>query len=124
MDLQTILRGLEEHRDSIHEQNKWNNPVALSNTMTKLATYNAYLPDYIALLHKEATDAQFKAFLEAKKEGKSDTGAETYARGESTEARQNYEKIKFVYQATSELISVVQSRLRVLENARRESGAS
>ena len=51
MDTEEAIKGIMKHREAIHKQNQWNNPLALSDTMTKLATYNAYLADNIAELH-------------------------------------------------------------------------
>ena len=56
MDFETAVKGIHGVRERIHKFDMWNDPVALSDAMTKLAVYNSYLADYIALAHKEATD--------------------------------------------------------------------
>lgn len=115
MDIQTILTGIQKHRDLIYQERQWNDPGALSDSMTKIANYNAYLADHLAPLHKEATDAAHAVYLESSKTT-STTAAQQLARGETTGEREAYEQAMFIYKATDKLISVLQSRLKVIEN--------
>ena len=100
----------------------WNDPISLSDTMTKLAVYNSYLADNIAPLHKSATDRQYGVFTECTADGMPVTKADAMSRGESTQERHDYENVQHIYKATSNLITVLQSRLRTIENARRQEG--
>lgn len=120
MDFNKALAGIAKQREAIHKQDMWSDPVLLSEVMTKLAVYNSYLADNIAVLHKVDSDAKFSKFREH--EDKGATKAEAYAKGETTEQRSNYENVKFVYSATSDLLSQLQSRLRVLSEQRRQEG--
>lgn len=116
MLLTEAVKGIMHYREQIHGEHLWGDPVSLSEAMTKLSIYNAYLADSLAPLHRAATDAAYQIFREAKDKGESVTSSEQMSRGESTEARESYEKVKHVYTSTSNMISVIQTRIRVLEN--------
>ena len=122
MDIETTIKGIHDVRARIHEQNMWNDPVALSDAMTKLAVYNSYLADNIAPLHKQATDKAYSVFIESRTEGEGVTQSEQLSRGESTQEREEYENVQNIYRATDNLISVLQSRVRVAENQIRREG--
>lgn len=122
MELDKAIEGIRKYRELIHAQDMWESPMDLSDTMTKLSVYNAYLADNIAPLHKQATDKAYMVFTEAKSKDLPVTQAEAMSRGESTQERATYENVKNVYQATSNLISVLQSRLRVIENQIKQEG--
>lgn len=123
MELETVIRGIHDVRARIHEQDLWSDPVGLSDAMTKLAVYNAYLADKIASLHKQATDKAYIVFNEAV-ETMPVTRAELMSRGESTEERELYENVQNIYRATDNLISVMQSRVRVSENQLKREGGT
>lgn len=121
METSKILAGLRHHRDIIHEKNLWADPVALSEQMTKLATYNSLLADKLALLHKKVTDKNWSTFKNITANGIGATIAAQQAKGTSTEEREEYENALNIYRATDNLISVIQSRVRVIgEQIKRE----
>lgn len=122
MELQKAIEGIYKYREQIHSQNQWDSPLDLSDTMTKLAVYNSYLADNIAPLHKQATDKAYMVFTECMDKEMPVTKAELMSRGESTEERSQYENVKNVYTATSNLITVLQSRLRTIENKMKQEG--
>lgn len=122
MEIDKAIEGITKYREQIHQQNMWESPLDLSDTMTKLAVYNSYLADNIAPLHKAATDKAYAVFVEARAKDLPVTQADSMSRGESTEDRMTYENVKNVYQATSNLITVLQSRLRVIENQIKQEG--
>lgn len=122
MEITDAIKGIVEHRKNIHENNYWHDPEKLSDTMARLATYNSYLADNIARLHRIATDTQAVAFKSAREIEIGVTEAERLSRAESTKEREQYENIQYIYKATSNLITVLQSRLKVIENARRQEG--
>lgn len=125
MELETVIKGIHDVRARIHEQDLWSDPVGLSDAMTKLAVYNAYLADHLAPLHKAATDKAYAVFTEVKESTGKIGQAEQMSRGESTEERELYENVQNIYRATDNLISVMQSRVRVSENQlKREGGVS
>jgi len=124
METTEAIKGIVEHRKNIHENNYWHDPEKLSDTMARLATYNSYLADNIARLHRIATDTQAIAFKSARELEVGVTEAERLSRAESTKEREQYENIQYIYKATSNLITVLQSRLKVIENARRQEGQS
>lgn len=116
METSEAIKGILKHREAIHKQNQWNNPMALSDTMTKLATYNAYLADNIAELHYQATESSNVAYKKARDAENTIADSESIAKIESILHRKEYENIKYVYTSTGNLISVLQTRLRVIEN--------
>lgn len=116
MKIEEAILGIIKHRKNIHEKNYWQNPERLSDTMAKLATYNAYLADNIASLHRQATDSQALAFKSARDMDIGVTEAERLSRAETTKQREQYENILHIYKSTTNLITVLQSRLRVIEN--------
>jgi hypothetical protein len=122
MEITDAIKGIVEHRKNIHENNYWHDPEKLSDTMARLATYNAYLADDIARLHRQASESQLIAFREARKLDIGVTEAERLSRGESIADREKYENIQYIYKATGNLITVLQSRLKVIENQRRQEG--
>lgn len=122
MKIEDAVKGIHAHREQIHQQNQWEDPVSLSDTMTKLAVYNSYLADSIAPLHKQATDKQYGVFMECMTQELPVTKAEVMSRGESTQERHDYENVQHIYKATANLITVLQSRLRTIENQRRQEG--
>lgn len=117
MKLEETIAGITKIRTAIHLQNLWNDPLKLSDAMLKLSVYNSYLSDNIAKLHKIATDEAFKQFKEHESMGA--TKAQQYAKGLSTTERYNFENAKILYGSVENLLSQLQSRLRVIENALR-----
>lgn len=115
------IKGIMEWRDKIHRQDMWENPSALSDAMTRLAVYNSYLADEISVAHKKVTDKAYAVFTEAATT-EPVTKAEQMSRGESTTEREYFEKLKNINRATSDLISVLQTRIRVAENALKQEG--
>ena len=122
MKINDVISGIHTWREKVHTEAMWNDPVRLSDAMLRLATYNAYLADELAPLHKAATDKAYQVFTEVKADGGSVSQAENMSRGESTREREMYENILNVYRATDNLISVMQSRVRVAENTLKREG--
>jgi hypothetical protein len=122
MDLDIITKGIHDVRERIHKFDMWNDPVALSDVMTKLAVYNSYLADYIAPYHKQATDKAYKTFINVRNDGGAIGQADITSRGESTDERELYENTLNIYRATDKLISVLQSRIKVAENQLKREG--
>lgn len=115
MNLEDTLAGITKMRKTIHEQNLWNDPLKLSDIMVKLSVYNSYLADHVSRLHKLATDESFKQFRLHENLGA--TKAQQYAKGVSTEQRYNFENAKLIYGSIQDLLSQLQSRLRIIENS-------
>lgn len=120
--MEKAIAGIMKCRETIHKEHLWSDPLNLSDVMTKLAVYNSYLSDEIAPAHKQATDKAYAVFNECRSKATGVTESERIAQGESTEAREYYERIRAVYTSTASLISVLQSRLKVIENSRKQEG--
>ncbi len=119
MNLEDALTGIQKMRKTIHEQDLWNDPLKLSDVMVKLSVYNSYLADHVSRLHKMATDESFKQFK--LHEGLGATKAQQYAKGLSTQQRYDFENSKMVYGSVQDLLSQLQSRLRIVENSMRNN---
>ena len=122
MELSKAIEGIHRYRELIHKEDMWNDPISLSDTMTKLAVYNSYIADNIAPLHKKATDQAYKAYIEAKTSGETASYSEQLSRGKSTDDRMLFENTQNIYRATTNLITVIQTRLKVIENQRKQEG--
>lgn len=122
MELDIIIKGIHDVRERIHKFDMWDDPVALSDVMTKLAVYNSYLADFIAPYHKQATDKAYKTFIDVRNDGGAIGQADITSRGESTPQREMYENTLNIYRATDKLISVLQSRIKVAENQLKREG--
>ena len=119
MKVEDAIKGIVIYRKLIHEENYWSNPEKLSDVMAKLAVYNAYLADNIATFHRLVTDRQSMVFQEAREKA-GVTESERIAKSETSEQRETYEKCKYIYTATGNLITVLQSRLKVIEQQRKD----
>lgn len=122
MKLEAAIKGILEQRQAIHTQNLWSDPNHLSEVMLKLATYNAYLADHIATLHHTASEVAGASFKAARDMEVGVTEAERFAKAESLEQRKQYENVLHIYKSTSNLISVLQSRLRVISDQYKQEG--
>lgn len=122
MKLEDAIKGIMKYREAIHSQHMWSDPVRLSEVLVKLSVCNSYLADNIAPLHKHATDTAYSIYTEAKASGEAIKTAEMMSRGESTEERKEYENVSNIYRSTNSLITVIQSRIKVLENQLKNEG--
>lgn len=116
MTLEDALKGISHHRARLHEENAWGNPVALVDIGDKLVTYNSYLADFIADFHKQASDKYHSVYLECINKDEGVTKAQQMGKGESTQERRDFEHVKFVYTATKDMVSFIQTKIRILEN--------
>lgn len=115
MELEAALKGVAILRERIHKEKIWDNPTELSDVAIKLSVYYSYIGDYVADLHKDATDTNYQIFLTERKTGSAVNAAEKKAHGESTEQRRAYENILVVRKSIEQMISIIQTRLRILE---------
>lgn len=122
MKLEDAIKGILEQRKAIHSQNLWSDPNHLSEVMLKLATYNAYLADHLATLHHTVTEAVGRIFKAERDKDAGVTEAERLSKSETVEERRQYENVQHIYKSTSNLISVLQSRLRVISEQYKQEG--
>ena len=122
MDAEKAIKGIMVHRKAIHAGKQWSDPLGLSETMLKLATYNAYLADNIAGLHHDATESHQSAYKSARELENTQGDAEMLAKYESLDKRTSHERVKYVYESTKNLISVLQTRLKAIQNAMQQEG--
>ena len=117
MDLQTVIEGILAIRKKI--EGSWANPNALSDLGHRLAHYNSYLGDHLGDYEHDREIRKGTSYLDYLKQGVSDTGADNRSRAEVAELTGNIKKLKLMHDDADKQISMIQSRLRVLEANRR-----
>lgn len=115
MELEKCIENITKLREFIHSQNIWDDPMKLSSVMIRLSVNASYLADHVSRLHKIVTDESFKQFK--LHEGLGATKAQQYAKGLSTQQRYDFENSRMVYGSVQDLLSQLQSRLRIIENS-------
>lgn len=116
MELTKILEEIMDWRQ--RTRNVWSQPEPLSMAMMELAYWNSHLAEQVSAAHQIVSDKQITAYLKHRKT-ETQGDAEMNAKKDALEHRKDYEHIKAVNKSTSEFLSTLQSRLRVLtEQAR------
>lgn len=115
MELKTVLTHLKSERDKIGTGGNWSNPSALSEIGLKMATYMTYLGEYIPKLEAEYLSERGEIYTKAVEET-SATAAEHKARNATIKQRLQHEIVKQFHKDMDKLISMIQSRIRVLTN--------
>ena len=119
MRLSKVLEGIQVWREKLHVEDMWGNPDQLSEAMAKLATYNSYLAEHVAPLHKTASETEILSYKKQREAGYKLGDSTMGAKLDGLESRKDYEHVKLVNKSVSDLTNVIQSRLRVLtEQAR------
>lgn len=118
MEINQVIRGILSVRERI--QKNFHSPEALSDLAVKLAAYNAYLGDRIGELETELADEQTTKHLQYTNDGDlSDSAAKTRIKAEQAVKKAQQQKLKIMRTDTSNQISTIQSRLKVLADERR-----
>lgn len=115
MDLENVISNLKAERAQVGSGGNWSNPNKLSEIGLKLATYMTYLGEHLPKLESEYLSDRSEKYMEFIKET-SATAAENKARYETIKQREQYETVKQLHKDFSSLISMLQSRLRILTN--------
>ena len=114
MELDVAVKGIISVRKRITKE--WGNPVNLSDLANKLANYNAYLGDHLGELEEERESKRGKQYMHYLKQGLSATAAENNSRAETAELHGQILKLRLMHRDAETQISMIQSRLKVLEN--------
>lgn len=122
MEVDQIVKGILDVRKQIQgilrSQNP--NPVALSQQGVRLVTWNAELGDKLGELEYERETMRAAEYLsKLDQEGQSATSAENFARAAVAEATGQLAKLKIMHRDAANMISMVQSHLKVMENESR-----
>lgn len=114
MDILTATKGIISVRKRI--ATSWNNPIELSDLGNKMANYNAYLGDHLGELEEERETKKGSAYLRCLKGGMSATASDNHSRAEVAELTGQIAKFRLMHSDANTQISMIQSRLKVLEN--------
>jgi hypothetical protein len=117
MEQDKVVAGIRSVRDRII--GAWEDPVTLSDLGNKLATYNAYLGDHLGEVESKRETEKSKIYLEALKSGTATTGADNWSRAQVAELTGQARRLAIMHKDANVQISMIQSRLRVLENQMR-----
>ena len=115
MDLAQVITALKQERSQVGSEGNWSNPNALSEIGLKLATYMTYLGEHLPKLESEYLSDRSELYATYIIDS-SATAAENRARYETIKQREQYETVKQLHKDFSSLISMLQSRLRILTN--------
>jgi hypothetical protein len=119
MELETALNGYTAAKQRL--QSSWSSPTALSDLAVKIATYGTYIGEHLGDFKALYELNKSKMYLDSIKAGKSATQAENEARSENAEVRAEAMRLELVHKDLFSLVSVIQSRLKVLEQEARSN---
>lgn len=119
MELDVAIKGYADARERL--QGKWTSPVALSDLAVKIALYGTYIGDHLGDYKAAYETKRAKTYFEAIKSEKSATASENEARSQNAEYHAQIQRLETVYKSLNNLVSVIQSRLRVLEAEQRSN---
>lgn len=114
MDIDTAVKGIISVRERITKS--WEDPVALSDLGNKMTSYAANLGDHLGKLEEERETTRATKYLQYIKSGASATASENRARAEVAELTGKVRKLKLMHSDAHAQVSIIQSRLRVIEN--------
>ena len=119
MELDKAIEGYRSIRERL--QKSWSSPSQLSDLGVKMATYGTYIGDYLADAEALYELNKSKAYIEALRAKKSATQADMESRAENAETRAEAIRLKIIHKDLFSLVSIIQSRLRILENEQRSN---
>jgi hypothetical protein len=114
MKLEEVVHKILEARVLLKEYE--NDPDALSKLAVRISTYNAYLGDYASEIALEASRKRSEAYRKYRDEGYKPTPAENEAKNDVRELETEADARNKMHKDAANLVSVIQTRLRVLEN--------
>lgn len=117
MELDKAVKGVLSVRKRI--ETSWDNPSALSDLGNRMATYLAYLGDHIGELEEVRENSKASIYLDYVNKGESATSADNMSRAEVAEQTGQLKKLRLMHSDAHAQVSMIQSRLRVLESERR-----
>jgi hypothetical protein len=113
MELEIALNGYTAAKQKL--RSNWESPTALSDLAVKIATYGTYIGEHLGDSKALYELNKSQMYLEAIKAGKSATQADNESRSENAEVRADVLKLEVVHKDLFSLVSVIQSRLKILE---------
>lgn len=111
METKDIIHRLRELRDEV--KGNYKDPVALSETVVKLATYLTELGEHLPILENAYLNDRSQEYTALLTKKVSVSAAETQARYNTLEKRLDYEKVKQFHKDFDRLVSTLQSYLKI-----------
>ena len=120
MNLEEVLEKIPAIREELRNKSRWQDINWLLEQMLALTTYNSYLSEYIATLHRNASEKAYTQFKQAVKSGATVTGAEQESKGKSLDEREAYENVLNIRKSTTDLIIGLRLFIRTKSDEKRE----
>lgn len=117
MELDKAIEGYFDTRKRL--ESNFTNPNLISDILFKMSVYLSHIGDQVGELKVQYETDRAASYMFHLNGGKSASGAENLARAETAETRGKLAKLELTLKNGQNLISVGQSRLRVLENEMR-----
>lgn len=117
MELEQAVTGYFDTRKRLEKA--WGKPLQLSDVMLKMSTYLSYIGDHLGELKAKYETDRATAYMQYLQEGKSASNSENLARVDTSETRGQGNKLELTLKNGQNLVSVGQSRLRVLDQGGR-----
>jgi len=114
MELMETLEKIAEARELIKRYEE--DPDALSKLALRISTYNAYLGDYSTDAYMSAASKRVKEYSKQREEGAKPSPADNEAKYAVREDEAYADKLNKMHRDSANLVSTIQTRLRVLEN--------
>lgn len=117
MEIDKAVEGYTKHREIL--QKNFNNPDVISDELFKIGTYLTYMGDSLGDMKQTYEDFRAKSYMKYINRGEPATKAENLARVDTAGVRGQIQKLEIALKNGQNLISIGQSRLRVLESQNR-----
>ncbi|MCA9333683.1 hypothetical protein KC963_01420 [Candidatus Saccharibacteria bacterium] len=117
MDIQTATKGYLDTRKRL--ETNFNNPNFISDALYKMGIYLSHIGDHLGKLKAQYEQDRASSFLSHLSNGESASKAENLARVDTAEVRGQIAKLELTLKNGQSLVSIGQSRLRVLEGEAR-----
>jgi hypothetical protein len=117
MDIDTAINGYLDTRRRLEKS--FSNPNLISDTLFKMGIYLSHIGDHLGELKHSYETNRAQAYVTYLNQGKSATNAENLARTDTAEIRGQINKLELTLKNGQNLVSIGQSRLRVLESEAR-----
>lgn len=112
MEIDQAIKGYIQHRQIL--QQNFNSPNKISDELMKIATYLTYVGDALGELKEQYEVERAIKYKEYLDKDYSNAQAENLARADTAKTRGQKEKVEIMLKNGQQLISIGQSRLRVL----------
>ena len=110
MDIETALKGMMDAKRRLESRDSINIPTVLSENMDRLATYTSAVEEHLADLEEALEVLESKKWIDAVKDGKSPSAADTISKRETSKQRGEVKRLTRLVASSWKLVGVKQSR--------------